>query len=182
MKKVWILAAATLGLINAGAAAAADGIECVAADLTQGTMEGLGAAMATQFAENPIGADQDQVDEFASIVAACAGEWGWSQEAKDSVAEYSLAYLGTRYAYNTLQAKKAFAIEPFYEFVGQLSEAEIKTALTTQVFGDQRQTAFIKVVVDALGDAVTQDDVILFHGFLMAQLKMGDAETRLKTM
>jgi hypothetical protein len=182
MRKTVAIIIALFAIGHSYAAVAADGIECVAADLTQDTMEQMGAADATQYTENPVIAEPGRVDEFNSILAACAKQWGWSDVATQLVSDYSKGYLGTRYAFNILSSKKAFAIEPFYNFIEQMDDAEVQTALTKQIFAEQRKTAFIALVVGAMGETATQDDVTLFHGFLMAQLKKDNAEKRLKAM
>lgn len=180
--KIRILSILFLAALCPQSAVAADAIECVAADLSQDTMADLGAAAITKYTKKQVMPGQTSIDEFKHILSACAADWNWSDAATTAVSDYSLSYLATHFAYNSLQNTRQFPIEPFYTFVGQLNDAEIQKTLTTQKLSNQRQKAFTKLVSIALGKSATKAEKALFQSFLMAELEKNLWEKRLKTL
>jgi hypothetical protein len=182
LRKILILS----GLLSACAyphtAMAADAIDCVAADLSFGTMESLGASAITKYTKKQAMPDQASINEFKHILSACATQWQWNDTARDAASDYSLSFLATHFAYNSLQNKKPFSIEPFYTFVGQMNDAEVKATLTTQKLSKQRQKTFTKLVSNALGKSATAADRALFQSFLMAELEKNVWVKRFETL
>ncbi len=180
--KIRIVSIVFLAALCPQTAMAADGIGCVTTDLSQDTMADLGASAITKYTKKQVMPGQTSIDEFKHILSACAKQWSWSNAATTAVSDYSLSYLATHFAYNSLQNTRQFPIDPFYTFVGQLNDAEIQKTLTTQKLSNQRQKAFTNLVSTALGKSATKADKALFQSFLMAELEKNLWEKRLKAM